>query len=116
VILAAVVFIAVLGSMLFFQGEAKPFRAIPELDIKEYRTNAKSLRGNVYRVQGEVDSQLDWSPNVRFFSVLVGDDDPLPVKVPKKFDGVNIQKGQKFIFVVDIDDEGIPTAKEMKKV
>jgi len=102
--------------MVLFRDETTPYRTIPELDVKEYRTNAKSLRGNVYRVRGEVDSQLAWSPKVRFISIIVGDDDPLPVQVPKKFEGINIQKGQKFIFVVEIDEEGIPTAKEMKKV
>ncbi len=52
----------------------------------------------------------------RLFSVSVGDDNNvLPVLVTKNFNEVNIQKGQKFIFLLEVDDKGILRTKKLNK-
>ncbi len=33
------------------------------LDVKAYLENANSLRGNVYKIEGEVTNALAWSPS-----------------------------------------------------
>jgi len=115
-VLAAVVSIAVLGSLIFFRDGNTPYRALPELNPKDYQTNANSLRGNVYRVQGEVDTQLEWSPSLgRLISVKVDENTALPVLVTKEFNGVNLQKGQKFNFMLEVDQNGILITKDLKK-
>jgi len=114
IILAAGVFAAVLVSLIFFRNEA--YSTTPELQVRDYLANANSLRGNVYRVQGEVEGSLAWSPTMgRLISINVGEDGVLPVLVTKKFDGVNIQKGQKFIFLLEVNPDGILTTKNLTK-
>jgi len=116
IVLAAVVFVAVLGSSFLFRDGNKPYRATPELNPKDYHTNANSLRGNVYRIQGEVDSSLAWSPTLgRLISIKVDEGAALPVLVTQKFNGVNLQKGQKFIFMLEVDQNGILITRDLKK-
>ena len=116
IILAAVVFIAVLGSLIIFRDGNTPYRTLPELNPRDYHANSNSLRGNVYRVQGEVDSSLAWSPSLgRLISVKVDENNALPVRVTKEFDGMNLQKGQKFNFMLEVDQNGILFTKDLKK-
>jgi hypothetical protein len=45
-----------------------------------------------------------------------GGTDVLPILVPAEFNQVNIQKGQKFYFKVEVGDKGLLQAKGIKKV
>ncbi len=113
----ALIVLAFLGSRLFTSSVSDPYRTIPTLDSKAYLDNANSLRGNVYKVEGEIVNSLALSPSEgRLFSVSVGDDNNvLPVLVTKNFNEVNIQKGQKFIFLLEVDDKGILRTKKLNK-
>lgn len=113
----ALVVVAFLGSRLFTSSVGDPYRTIPTLDSKAYLDNANSLRGNVYKVEGEIVNSLALSPSEgRLFSVSVGaDSNVLPVLVTKDFNEVNIQKGQKFIFLLEVDDKGILRTKKLTK-
>jgi len=113
----ALIAVAFLGSRLFTSSVSDPYRTIPTLDSKAYLDNANSLRGNVYKVEGEIVNSLALSPSEgRLFSVNVGaDSNVLPVLVTKDFNEVNIQKGQKFIFLLEVDDKGILRTKKLTK-
>lgn len=96
-----------------------PYRTIQTLDTLAYLENANSLRGNTYRINGTVWNSLGWSPNVgRLFSVEVGTGKPgdlLPVLVPASLNHVNLQKGQRFVFEVEVIEGGVLRVKSLRK-
>jgi len=108
---------AFLGSALFFSGDGKPYRTTPDLDVGVYLQNSNSLRSNVYRLEGEVLNSLAWSPvSGRLIAVGVEEGgDVLPVLVTKEFNHINIQKGQRFIFLLEVDEKGILRSKDLTK-
>ena len=95
---------------------ADPFRTAQPLDIPSYAQSASSLRGNKYKITGEINDALGWSPTAgRLVSVLVtGTTRILPVQVTREFNSVNIQKGQQFNFLVEVDEKGILRTKDLK--
>lgn len=116
--LAAVILIAAfVGSRFFPSGAAEPYRTIALLDVASYLENANSLRGNVYKFEGEVSNSLAWSPTSgRLIAVDVDKGkDTLPVLVTTEFNSVNIQKGQKFIFVIEVDEKGVLRTRNLSK-
>jgi hypothetical protein len=118
IVIGAVLLIAAFfGSRLFLNATSEPFRTTPELEVKAYLENANSLRSNVYKLKGEVVNSLAWSPTMgRLFSVSVGDGaDVVPVLVTPKFNQMNIQKGQKYIFLLKVDDSGMLRTENLTK-
>ena len=111
------VIVAFIGSQFFLSKSGNAFRTVPSLDVSAYLENANSLRGNTYKIEGEVTNQLAWSPSEgRLISVGVeGDTQVLGVLVTPQFNNVNIQKGQKFIFLLEVDDKGILRTKDLVK-
>lgn len=109
--------VAFLGSKLFLSSGNDRFRTIAPLDVTSYMENANSLRGNTYKVEGEVSNSLAWSPTMgRLFSVDVdGGHETIPILVTPEFNQVNIQKGQKFFFVLEVDDKGLLRTKNLSK-
>ena len=108
---------AFLGSRFFITTSSQPFRTATPLDVAAYLQNANSLRGNVYRLQGEVLNSLGWSPT-KGRLIAVGVDDGrqvVPVLVTTDFSHINIQRGQRFIFLLEVDDKGILRTKDMTK-
>jgi len=96
-----------------------PYRTLTAIDVPTYMENADSLRGNVYKLTGTIDSELAWSPTQgRLFSVLADGSktDVLPLLIPPELDRVNIQKDQKFYFKIVVGDKGILTASDLKKI
>jgi len=118
IILAAVLVVgAFFGSRLFLTAGGDPYRTVAQLDVASYMENANSLRGNIYKVEGEVSNALAWSPtDGRLFAVDVKDGtDTIPVLVTTEFNEINIQKGQKFIFVIEVDEKGLLRTKKLSK-
>ena len=110
---------ALAGGAYLWISLSDPYRTLAPIDIPTYLDNANSLRGNVYKLTGTIDSQLTWSPTQgRLFAVLVdgGNNDVLPVVVPPEFDHINIQKDQRFSFKIEVGDKGILTASDMRKI
>lgn len=107
------------GGFLLFKGSADPFRTEQELDVSTYLDYAKSLRGNVYRVEGVVQNQLAWDASRgRLVSVEVQKgqrNDVLPMLVPASLNAVNLQKGQRFKFKVSIGENGIILVEDLRK-
>ncbi len=112
---AAIVAVFIAGFLLFSKS-SDPFRA-ELLDIDAYLENSNSLRGNVYRVEGEVLNVLGYSPTEgRLISVgASAKGDVIPMLIPADLGRVNIQKGQKFIFLIEVTDKGILRAKDLTK-
>lgn len=121
-IIAIVVFLAASlgGGYYLYNTVNDPYRTLTPLDVQVYLQNSNSLRGNTYKISGTIENSLSWSPTVgRLYSIDVESNsggDVLPVLVPSKFNHVNIQKGQKFYFQVEVGDKGLLLAKDIKKV
>jgi hypothetical protein len=106
---------AVAGGYLIYGHTGDPFRTIPALPVADYLQNSNSLRGNVYKIDATIAKSIDWSPKVgRLFSVEVGSD-VLPVLVPPQFNQINIERGQRYLFKIEVGDKGIIRAQDVKK-
>ena len=115
--IGAALLLAALGGGYFLFGKASdPYRTMTALPVADYLENSNSLRGNVYKLDGTVSKSLEFSPvNGRLFSVEVGGD-LLPILVPPQFNSVNIERGQRFFFKVEVGDKGILKAQDVKKI
>ena len=127
--------LAIAVGVLLQSGGGDPYRTVPELDLSDYLNNANSLRGNTYKVRGEIRQSLgDSRAKGRLVSVEVarttarngnggtdggngngGGKDVLPVLVPPKLSYLNLQKGQRYTFELEVGDAGVLTAVDMKK-
>ena len=112
--------VAIGGGFLLFGRVNDPYRTIAALDVTAYMENSNSLRGNTYKVTGTVANSLAWSASAgRLFSIEVtsgSTTDVLPVLIPTAFNHVNVQKGQKFMFKIEIDEKGILKTRDLRKV
>ena len=119
----AVAIVAFLGFKVLSKGGGSSggFIGVNDLSIREYLDNSNALGSNTYRIEGTIDGRLDnWpSSSGRLFSVLVEDGDntaPLPVLVPAKFNGTNIQRGQRYRFKVEVQaSTGLLEVKDLSK-
>ena len=117
----ALVLAAVGGCYYLFSTVSDPYRTISPLDVTVYLENSNSLRGNVYKIAGTVDDQLAWSTaEGRLLSIEVDSQsassrDILPLLVPPEFNHVNIQRGQRYLFKVEVGDKGILRAADIQK-
>jgi len=115
ILLAAVI----LGGGGYFLLSRSPssLRNAQELDAALYATSADSLRGNSYKVDAVVDNLLATSATGgRLISITVdGGRQVLPMLVPKEFNAINLQKQQKYNFLVKVGDKGVLSATEVKK-
>jgi hypothetical protein len=107
------------GGFQIYKKMGDPFRTLTPLDVPAYMENSNSLRGNVYKMTGVIAAKLAWSQTGgSLYSVEAGTGDgsnPLPLLVPAEFNYVNIQKGQKFIFRVEVGDTGVLIARGIEK-
>ena len=117
ILVAVLVLVAFLGSKVFQTKATDPDRSVAPFDGAAYMENANSLRGNVYKVDGEVSNSLAWSPTKgRLFAVDIEQGkNTIPILVTKEFNDVNIQKGQKFTFVLVVDEKGLLRTKKITK-
>lgn len=114
--LVVVLLLIALGGY-FFGASGMPYRTAPEFPVEEYLATSSSLRGNAYRLTGAVLNSIAWSPQSgRLISVEpTGSDSPIPVVVPATLGEINIQKGQRFHFLVEVRENGILYAKDLTK-
>ncbi len=106
-----------LGTMIF-QQTGDPYRTTAPLATEAYLENSNSLRGNVYKLEGEILNVLGYSPSTqdRLISVQIeGNGDVLPLVIPGDLSHVNLQKGQQFHFEVQVDPQGILRAQDLTK-
>jgi hypothetical protein len=63
---------AIVGGWALYRNVSDPYRTLTPLDLTTYLNSADSLRGNVYKLDGTVASQLAWGPQAgRLYSVDV---------------------------------------------
>lgn len=109
-ILAAIMVAASIGWMLLGSKQDASITGT-DLGVREYLQNSNALSNNSYRMEGVIRDRLDedWkSSDGRLFSVEVeenGETALLPVFVPPKFNGTNIQRDQRFRFKVTVQAE-----------
>jgi hypothetical protein len=121
-ILGIVIFVvaSMAGGYHLYNAARDPYRTLTELDVDAYLQNSNSLRGNTYKVRGTIADSLQWSQSDgRLISVDVDKStgsDRIPLLIPPEFNQVNIQKGQKFYFQVEVGDKGILRVKGIIKV
>lgn len=97
-------------------GTDAAFKGLTRLEVQEFLDNAKSLQGNVYQLEGQIDDQLAWAPGSgRVFSVDAAGT-PVGVKVPETFSNHNIQRGQNFLFKVRVAEGGFLVVEALKKI
>lgn len=114
-IAVALVLTAIAGGYFLFGKASDPYRTLSPLPIPDYLQNSNSLRGNVYKIEGTILQSLQWSPTGgRLFSIEVGND-VLPVLIPPGFNSVNIERGQRFNFKIEVGDRGVLLALDVKK-
>lgn len=109
---------AVAGGYFLYGHVSDPYRTMTALPVQDYLQNSDSLRGNLYKLDGTVSRSLEWSPTAgRLFSVDVttSSGDVLPILVPPQFNHVNIEKGQRFFFKIEVAEKGILRAQDVKK-
>lgn len=90
------------------------------LNVRDFMDGSSSMRGNTYRVRGRIDSREDDWPasDGRMFSISVEEDNmqtPLPLLVPPRFNGENIQRNQEYALKVNVNDSGVLVAEEFLK-
>ena len=119
-VLALLLFAGVLGGGAYLWSMlSDPYRTLTPIDVPAYLDNSDSLRGNVYKLTGTIDSELAWSPtHGRLFSVVADGDkeNVLPLLIPAELNFMNIQKDQRFFFKIQVGEKGILTASDMRKI
>lgn len=121
--LGLVLTLAVLGGggYALMHRAVDPMTGVTELDTEEFLENASALGDNVYKVEGIVDDRLDkWrSSEGRLFSVQITEragSTFVPVWVPPDLQGPNVQRGQRYVFKVRVQENGVLEVLELFKV
>jgi hypothetical protein len=101
----------------FFGSSDQPYRAAPEFPVEQYLEESTTMRGNTYRLTGAVLNALAWSPNEgRLISVQpTGSNSPIPLLIPANLGVPNIQKGQRFHFLLEVRESGVLYATDLTK-
>lgn len=117
ILIAAVLVVAGIGGGYFLFGRANdPYRTMAALPVQDYLQNANSLRGNMYKLEATIAKQMEWSQSTgRLFSVDAPGGEVLPILVPPELSKVNMERGQRFFFKIEVADKGILTARDVKK-
>ena len=104
------------GGTLLYQQGGDPYRTMTPLPVADYLENSNSLRGNTYTIDGTISQSIEWSQTAgRLFSVEVGQD-VLPILVPATLNHINLDRGQRYYFKIQVGDKGVLTAQDVKKV
>lgn len=95
------------------------YRTLERLDPAAYYENANSLRGNTYLIEGMVVNALGANPDKgRLFSLAINSSQRtwvLPIFIPKELMGLNIQKNQRYMAKVKVNDQGLLHVLEISK-
>lgn len=112
----------VAGGWLFLNHGSDPHATTPTLDVNEFRERSASMEGNAYKFFGTVQGQLSRSEqHGRLLHVTVKKDDgsigePVGIQLPAPLDTQNIQKGQDFLFVVEVTGRGMLLVTAISKI
>ena len=113
--IGAVLLTLVIGGYLTLGGTQDPYRTTSPFPVKDYLDNANSLRGNTYRLEAQIDSTLEVAPDSSRLLAVESAGDILPILIPSKLNGMNIERGQKLHFKVQINEKGLVVASDIRK-
>jgi hypothetical protein len=114
-IVAAVLVLGAIGGGFLIHSRSDPFRTVTALPVKDYLENSSSLRGNVYKLSATVAKTIEVSRDAgRLFAVESGGD-MLAVLVPPEFNQINIERGQNFVFKLEVAEKGILRVQQVRK-
>ena len=107
---------AIAGGFFAFNRSGDPYRTMTPLPVADYLENSNSLRGNVYKLDATISQSIEWSATGgRLFSVNAGAD-VLPILVPPTLNHINLDRGQRYYFKIQVGDKGVLLAQDVKKV
>ncbi|HSI83102.1 MAG: hypothetical protein ACAI35_05505 [Candidatus Methylacidiphilales bacterium] len=109
---------SVAGAYYIYSFGSDPFRSLQVLEIKNLFDSPSSLMGNTYKVEGTIEEQMKISRGGRIFSIEAKDGSTqqfIPILVPSTMNKVQIYKGQKYLFKVKVDEQGVLYVQEMTK-
>jgi hypothetical protein len=116
---AAAVIIAVVGGKMMLGGKTQSFGDVAPLDVQEFLANGNSLRGNVYVVEGTIDERFFRSNSQRHI-VSVRLSTPgaelVPIEITPEFSHMNIEREQRYSFLVRFREGGIPVATGINRL
>jgi hypothetical protein len=115
ILLAAVLLLGAIGGGFFIHSHSDPFRTVTALPVKEYLENSNSLHGNVYKLEATVQKLIDWSPSAGRLFAVEANGDVLAVLIPPQFNEINVERGQHFIFKLEVADKGILRVQDILK-
>jgi hypothetical protein len=114
-IVAAVLILGAVGGGFLIHSRSDPFRTVTALPVKDYLENSSSLRGNVYKLSATVAKTIEVSHSAgRLFAVDSGGN-MLAVLVPPEFNQINIERGQNFVFKLEVAEKGILRVQQVRK-
>ena len=114
-IVAGFAALVALGFVFLGSKEKTSHRTIPSLDVGSYLENSNTLRGNIYKLEGKVSESLAWSPDSGRLIAIEVDGEIVPVLVTPDFNDMNIQKEQRLVFLVAVDEKGILRTRKVEK-
>ncbi len=118
ILIAAVMLLAaVAGGAFLFSRVSDPYRTVTELPVRDYLENSNSMRGNTYKMEATIEASLEVSrTGGRLFSVnVVSENSLVPVLVPPEFNHVNIERGQRYLFKIEVGEKGVLRAADVRK-
>ena len=114
-IAAALLVVAAVAGGFLIRSQGDPFRAVAALPVKDYLDNSNSLRGNIYKLDATIAKSIDWSASGgRLFAVESGGE-MLAVLVPPQFGAINIERGQRYVFKLEVAEKGVLRVQEVRK-
>jgi hypothetical protein len=114
-IAAGFIMIVALGFVFLGSKDKSTHRTVPSLNVGAYLENSNSLRGNTYKLEGKVAESLAWSPDSGRLIAIEIDNEIIPVLVTADFNDMNIQKEQRLVFLVAVDEKGILRTRKVEK-
>lgn len=115
----AIVALVFVGKFLLNQKSESFANAFP-LDVEAFIDDANAFRGDEFFVEGIVNEKLRWTPDDgQFVSIRVKSkkgEEIIPIKIPHKFNDLNIDRGQSYAFKIEIKDGGIAVANAIKRL
>lgn len=115
----AIIALVLVGKFLLGKKSESFANAFP-LDIEAFVDDANAFRGDEFFVEGKIEEKLRWTPkDGQIVSIRVKSkkgEEIIPIKIPDKFNNLNIDRGQTYAFKIEIKDGGIAVATAVKRL
>lgn len=112
---AAVLVLAAVAGGFFIHSRSDPFRTVAVLPVQDYLENSNSLRGNIYKLEATIAKSIDWSASAGRLFAVESNGEVVAVLVPAQFNQINIERGQRYVFKLEVADKGVLRVQEVRK-